>query len=275
MSENLKTGFLKTLWLIRDYLPDLIIAGGWAPYVYSRYYYRDSKKTVIFTKDIDIVVGKDIPVKGKTLDEVLVSAGLEAKPRSLDIPPVIIYEGKLDGCEVEIEFLTDLSGRGPEKVVKVQKNIHAQALRYVSMLTDSAITVAIDDIPVGGNMKTVDIRVPSPAAYVFNKGLIFPKRRESSKKAKDLYYIFSIISIRNSDIAKEVCVIRDMNRAHISWNKTLVKNLDLYFKSSSSMGVSLVTSQRSAGDFASLDNDQFGNYVFSVFREFTDKIMAR
>ena len=44
--DRFTAGFLKSLWLIRDYLPKVIITGGWAPFVYYQYLLGDkSKKT--------------------------------------------------------------------------------------------------------------------------------------------------------------------------------------------------------------------------------------
>ena len=35
--DRFQAGFLKSLWLIKDYLPKVVIAGGWVPFVYYRY----------------------------------------------------------------------------------------------------------------------------------------------------------------------------------------------------------------------------------------------
>ena len=44
MAEDFKKGFLKTLWIIRDYLPSVIIGGGWAPLVYYHYLINDKNQ---------------------------------------------------------------------------------------------------------------------------------------------------------------------------------------------------------------------------------------
>jgi hypothetical protein len=38
------------------------------------------------------------------------------------------------------------------------------------------------------------VQVPSPAAYIFQKGLSFTRRRDKQKAPKDLYYIFDILA---------------------------------------------------------------------------------
>lgn len=97
MKNNFKKGFLNTLVILRDYLPDIVISGGWAPLIY--YHYLLSKKGIepLRTKDIDIVVPEKIKKRaGKTLDELLIEAGLRPTFKSLNIPPAISYEGNLE-----------------------------------------------------------------------------------------------------------------------------------------------------------------------------------
>jgi len=35
MTDDFKVGFLKTLWIIRGYLSEIVIGGGWVPLIYS------------------------------------------------------------------------------------------------------------------------------------------------------------------------------------------------------------------------------------------------
>ena len=34
MKDEMKTGFFMALWLLRDYLPDIVIGGGWVSMIY-------------------------------------------------------------------------------------------------------------------------------------------------------------------------------------------------------------------------------------------------
>ena len=109
MADNFKKGFLKTLWILREYLPVIILGGGWAPLVYYHYLIKDKSKEPIRTKDIDLFVKSSLPVLGdKTIDQLLEAAGLKANFKSFTNPPVIHYEGHLDKNDVEVEFLTNM-----------------------------------------------------------------------------------------------------------------------------------------------------------------------
>ena len=64
MTDDFKKGFLKTLWILREYLPEIIIGGGWAPLVYYHYLIKEKSKKSIRTRDIDIYVKTELPTCG-------------------------------------------------------------------------------------------------------------------------------------------------------------------------------------------------------------------
>jgi len=78
MSEDFKKGFLKTLWILKEYLPEIIIGGGWAPLIYYHYLIKDKSKESIRTRDIDLFVNINLPVLGdRTVDQLLEESGLQ------------------------------------------------------------------------------------------------------------------------------------------------------------------------------------------------------
>jgi len=128
MDDPFITGFLKTIRILKDYLSVIVIGGGWVPFIYYRYLLGDKEHDPIRTGDIDFMVQAQVPIIGsKTVDELLVEGGFEAKFKSRNIPPLIHYEGNIDGLDVEIEFLTDQIGSKPDLVLKVQNGLHYDA----------------------------------------------------------------------------------------------------------------------------------------------------
>lgn len=123
MTENFARGLFKTLATLKPYLPQIVIGGGWAPFLYYRYLTKDRRHAPVLTNDIDLMVRHRVTIVGlKTIDEILtLEAKLTATFKSRDIPSVIHYEGAIDGVEVEIEFLIDQTGARQEKVLEVQK----------------------------------------------------------------------------------------------------------------------------------------------------------
>ena len=269
MNDPFITGFLKTLQILKDYLSVIVIGGGWAPFIYYRYLLGNKVHEPIRTRDIDFVVQTQIPVIGsKTVDQLLIEAGFEAIFKSRDIPPLIHYEGNIDGLDVEIEFLTEQTGSSTDLVLKVQNGLHAEALRFISILIENVIEVTIDDGVFVGKLPALKVKVPTPSAFIFHKGLIFTRRRDREKKAKDLYYIFDIITDCSRIKPDIMAGFEDLSKKYPAWFQTFIKNLSLYFESISSEGILWAAEQRPPAAFPELNEDQLKNFVFTVFREF-------
>lgn len=273
MADITKFAFLNSMWLLRDYLPDIVIGGGWAPLIYYHYLLGDKTKNPVRTFDIDLMVKTNVPVKGnKNIDQLLTEAGLKATFKSTDTPPIIHYEGALEGCDIEIEFLTDQEGSKPDVVIEVQKGLHAEALRYISIVTDNTIAVTIDDFKNQEIEQPFQVKVPSPQAYIFHKGLVFDKRREESKKAKDLYYIFEVLTNCNTIEEKILSGLVELKGNYPAWFDKFLKNLSFNFADPSSDGVLMVASQRPANMLPELNEDQLKQYVFRTFKKLIECI---
>ena len=273
MANSFRKGFFKTLEILRDYLPDIVIAGGWAPFIYYHYLISNKEIEPLRTKDIDIVVPNKLEKRAaKTIDESLTEAGFKPRFRSRHILPVVTYEGNVEGYEVEIEFLTELKGSGKNVVMKVQQGLHAQALRFISLLLENTIVVKIADfmVPEG---KILKIRVPAPAAFIFNKGLIFVRRNKRAKRAKDLYYIFDILANCQELHSEIIDSFGEFKKNyHTSWLNRFLRNLNAYFSDVTSEGIHLVQSQRPDGAFPHMNDEQLRQYVLGIFQEFIGQI---
>lgn len=264
--------FYKTLSLLKDYLPNIVIAGGWVPLLYHRYLISERDNEPLRTKDIDIALPEKLEVTGRTINEILKSAGFKVEFKSRDIPPVITYIGDVEGREVEIEFITDLKGPGRDIAIDIQRGLHVQALRFISILLEEPISVDIDDFSLDDG-SVLRIKIPNPGAFIFHKGLVFTRRKQEAKKAKDLYYIFDVLTSGPELTAVQILSSFKNYKNDISgWYTRFLKNLQKYFLDINSDGVILVSSQRPAGGFPSLDDDQFKQYVFEVFNEFIYRI---
>jgi predicted nucleotidyltransferase len=271
MSEDFKKGFLKTLWILRAYLSEIIIGGGWAPLIYYHYLIKDKSKQSIRTKDIDLFVNLKVPLLGdRTVDKLLEEAGLHGKFKAFNNPPVVYYEGTIDGENVEIEFLTDQRGAKEEVVIEVQKGLNATALRFVSIILKDSIKVEVDDLLVDGELHPLVIRVPSPEAYIFHKGLIYNRRSGKAKEAKDLYYIFDILA--NCDDLEEGISggLKRLGKTYPKWFQKFLYNFENSFSDLNAEGVTMVSSQRPANAFPELNDTQFKQYILGQFQKLLD-----
>ncbi len=274
MTENLTHGFFKTLAILEPYLPQIVIGGGWAPFLYYHYLAKNEQHPPVLTSDIDLMVRNQVPIVGsKTIDEILtVEAELTTAFKNLDNPAVIHYEGTIDGVEVEIEFLTDQTGSQHEKVLVVQKGLHAEALRYISIIVENTLMLEIDEVESAQGGGPLIVQVPKPAAYIFQKGLSFPLRRDKLKASKDLYYIFDILAVipeEYSLIGRDFEVLSDK---HPAWFKQFLSNLSNHFKSVDPEGPMRIVEQRPADAFSDLDDDQLRNFAQGIMEQFIQKL---
>ncbi len=226
------------------------------------------KNLIYLQKTMIFLVPKKIGIKGnKSVHEILTEAGLSEKFFGHSKPPVVHYEGNIIDNAVEIEFLTDKSYDRDKDAITVQDGLVAETLEYLKICIDNTMNVnVIIDKRNNNNLKVI---IPQPAAFVFNKGLVFIRRKDIQKRAKDLYYIFNFISYDVSLFDNIVNGIKLLsNRYAPNWFKTFRNNLIKYFISEPKEGIEMVLQQRPAGDFSDLNNDQFKNYVEQTFVQF-------
>ncbi len=290
MYDKLKPGLFKTLQILDEYLPEIVLGGGWVPLIYFHYVLGDKSLYTILTADIDFMVNNKLPEKEKSIDSLLKEAGLNEKCLGAANKPVVHYVGNIDDNDITVEFLTDLKGAGDKQIISVQKGLNAEALRYLSLSIDNSIIVEIDDAEKFGLQNNIKIRVPTPGAFVFHKGLVFTLRKENAKKEKDLYYIFNLLSTMKLQ-QRIIDEIIDLRNNYDSWFKTFLKNMTDYFTvikdesvgagggmggsidgASESRGVLAVVNQKPVHQFVEMEKEQFMNYVYLTFESFIDKI---
>ena len=254
----------RVLKVLSPYLDEIVVVGGWVPFLYDRYGQMPSPHPLPRTIDIDVAVPRHIKRHGRpTIDELLLQAGYQARVSSSDIPAVM-YE--LDSPAAEIEFLTPEIGKPGKVVVGVQRGLNAQALRYLQILLENTRKTEIKDT-TGGSIIDLAVNVPSPGAFVYQKGLTLSRgsHRSPDKVSKDLYYIFRFLDssgeLRRS-IPAEISSLR--SRYHPRWFRTFIGNLNDYFPESDGDGPALVAAQY-AGE---MPTETFRNYAHHTFRNF-------
>ena len=168
--------------------------------------------------------------------------------------------------------MTDQEGSNPDVVIEVQKGLHAEALRYISIATDNTIEITIDDFTNQEDGKSFRVKVPTPQAYIFNKGLVFKRRKDELKKAKDLYYIFEVLTYCDTIEEKILSGLVELKNNYPAWFDRFVKNLSVNFADSSSNGIIMVAGQRPTYMLPELNEDQFKQYVYGTFKKLIEKI---
>ena len=251
-----------------------MIGGGWAPFLYYRYLAKNREHTPVLTRDIDFMVGHQVPIVGpQTINEILTKeAKLTTAFKNLDNPAVIHYEGNIDGVEVEIEFLTDQTGSQEERVLIVQKGLHAEALRYVSIIVENTLLLEINNAESAQGDSPLIVQAPKPAAYIFQKGLSFPARRDKQKASKDLYYIFDILAKIPDEYIFEGGDFEVLSGKHPAWFNQFMSNLSSQFQSADAEGPVRIVEQRPADALPDLGDDQLRHFAHGTMVQFIKKM---
>ena len=190
---------------LRLYQPDLILIGGWVPYLYRHYGgFGPSRDGDTLTFELDVLVPRPMPSEGRPfLAEVLRNSAFRPEHGS----PPAVWVRDLDAGE-KIEFLTPHRGtaRGQGRVVAVpeQPGLGAIPLSELDVMARHTRTLML---PPQAGSPPLEVQVPTLAAYVVNKGLTFLRRRSPAgepgvpKLAKDLLYLRDLAAAGDAVIA--------------------------------------------------------------------------
>lgn len=271
MSSSMDAVLQECLFSMGSYLDQVVIAGGWVPYLYGKIYDGRVLQEPLLTRDFDTVIPRRRFIEeGLTLNETIKSAGFDLEFTSLYKPPVVKYVKELpDGTRAEIEFITDEQGN--REGAKEIGSINAQALRYVGLLMDDPWNIALSSL---GYSSDYVLRIPRPATYVLHKVLTAPRRRKREKTAKDWYYAFYVLDAFpewRKDTLEEV---RTLAKVHEGMKKKASGYLSECFSSLDSVGVDFLLSQRPQTTYPQMNDDQFRQYALFSLKGLIDSLSS-
>lgn len=253
---------------IEPYLDQLVVAGGWVPYLYVKLYEGAATHEPLLTADFDAVIARHAFVEHAiTLDKTILSAGFSYDFASLDIPPVVKYVKDLeDNQQAEIEFLTEAGAT--RRPVEVIGSINAQALQYIDVLLDDPWSFPLENYALKGSGC---LKIPRPSQYVLHKILVAPRRKGTRKTAKDLYYAFYVLDAFPAWRAK---VLEELSRcSHQKNAQAAAAYLATMFTGIDSPGVECVVSQRPQTAYATMTDDQFRQYCMHRMNELRNALL--
>ncbi len=215
--------FLKSIGPWNEYV---VIGGGYAPIIYKLYFDSGSGNPPVGTRDLDSLIPRKIPATSiKDIAKHLKDSGFNHVFKDNGNPPTEAYLKEVNGQEVEVEFLTDNAAKDNSDKNVLIAGITAQPLSYLKLSLQNTISFKTQSGEVG--------KVVSPAAWVFHKGLTFPRRKEESKYYKDLYgiwYVASQIGKISKETREELRILRSK---HPAWDKTFIQNLKKWVRDAS------------------------------------------
>ena len=246
--------FLRSIGPWRDHI---VIGGGYALIIYKLYFASDQKITnpPVGTRDIDSLIARRIPiVSKKNLAKHLHESGFTQIFKDYDQPATEAYVKEINGLEVEIEFLTDSVTRTDKNKNVVIAGVVAQPLSYLNLSLEMTLKFQTLQGETGV--------VVSPGAWIFHKGLTYNRRRNSSKKHKDLYGIWYAATQLGDFSNKVVDEFHLLGKHYPKWSKTFRRNLLHWLENASPLEWSNLETQ-----------DPFGNLKRLHFERTVDKLI--
>jgi len=246
--------FLQSIGPWKNYI---VIGGGYALLIY-KLYMTDPKleNFPIGTRDIDSLISRKIPeVSTKNIAKYLQEAGFAQIFKDYDHPAAEAHVKEINGFEVEIEFLTDSLTRRDKNKNVVIAGVVAQPLNYLSLSlqTTKKFQTHLGDTGI----------VVSPEAWMFHKGLTFPKRKTTPKIYKDLYGIWYVTTQFGEFSEKAIEDLHLLGKHYPKWFKTFQRNLHQWITNASPI------------DWAKLETqDPFGKLKKLSFEHTVQKITS-
>ncbi len=204
-----------------------IIGGGYALFIYKLYFSdRKARNSPIGTRDIDSFLCRRTPIiSKKNISRHLKEAGFTIVFKDMNQPATEAYIKDINGIEIEIEFLTDSLTRNDKQKNVVIAGVVAQPLNYLNLSLQMNMEFQTDAGQKG--------MVVSPGAWIFHKGLTFPKRKNIAKQHKDLYGIWYVTTQLGSFSKESVIELLSFRDRYPKWFKTFHNNLSIWLEQAS------------------------------------------
>jgi hypothetical protein len=220
VSSEFDSALRRILWELRDYLPEVVVVGGWVPRLYQLYGgFPNWTGQISLTGEVDVLVGSVTASDSRPpLKQLLRAAGFE---------PVEGTQGAAwqqdPQAGEKIEFLIPNTGpqswEGSLRPVPGQPEVAAVALDDLRLLARHTTNLNVTVLVAGRPEQTLAVRVPTLGAYVVNKGITFTKRRQhlagatpvpNPKRGKDLLYIHDVLAGGEAVVTRVTADVRAM-----------------------------------------------------------------
>ncbi len=188
--NNLETAFYKAITDLQSFLDRLVLVGGWVPYIYKTYVWKDIIVTPRFTTDVDFGIPNNCKTSGKSIYQILSELQYPERHLKMDrlFPVVPQIQVGNNVPAVPLEFLCDHSFNMKRVLKLVGPEIQVNSLHHFDVVLSE-----IQIIPIPVRNVSIALRIPSEPIFVFHKLITFQLRDTTAKAAKDLYYAYYML----------------------------------------------------------------------------------
>jgi hypothetical protein len=240
---------IKVLRDLEQYKENIVLVGGWLPYMYITYVWNLEEDTfVIKTTDIDLAVGeRHKPVSPLILESLMKSPYYITEPVYADeeIPfDISVLYGKENKSRMRIDFLSHEFCNPAD----VQKKLLGTGVNIIPMETVDFMLKKSHwlEINIPAEDKNIQCHILKPSAYLFIKGLSFAIRsngEDNYKYIKDMWSIYFILdSIPLSEKMQLFEELKEYKQEEKEYFELFFENIREYFTGENPKGVKDLTS---------------------------------
>jgi hypothetical protein len=186
--EGLETQFLDALATLQDALENIVIVGGWCPYLYAKHLWKKSLPNIPTTLDIDLgVLETGSQAYPQTVYDKLKQEGFAMERIYADEAEPVEFVSQRGKVELKLEFITSFYTSDDTLNRFLGRGLACNRLDAFEILLEHARVIEIEH-----QGRRLRVRTPDPAAFMFHKGISFVARSGEYKQAKDLFYLYFI-----------------------------------------------------------------------------------
>lgn len=247
--KELEQLFFKVIADLEDYLPHLVLVGGWTPYLYVKYLWKNLTVYPVTTTDIDF--GFSEKNSQLSVNEPIYSrlSKLHYSERHFQMnrlfPVVPILENTRKSVRLSIEFITTPTVSASYIETLVGRQILVNRLDKFDILLRDSIQIELIDREVSPHRMYL-VKVPPPHIFLFHKALTFIDRVPDAKMGKDIYYIYYILRFhpRRESLFNNLAALDFPGE-----RKQICGNLQRFFSKVTSQGCIMVEQENGPDDF--------------------------
>jgi len=222
---------LKVLDDLKEFLPYLVLVGGWVPYLYVRYLWKGIQHEPLTTVDIDFGFKNGKYSGGETIADRVRKKHYGEHHVSIDrdIPFVPVVRLEKGDLRADVEFIT-----APETSERVRVNLIGREIK-INEIENFGILL---ESPIELGVEGRQINVPQPSIFIFHKLLTFIQRENRDKQQKDLYYAYYLLffSPEREKLVEEL----SQRIANSKQGERVKQNILTYFEDPNAKGPTLI-----------------------------------
>ena len=243
---------------LKVFLPEIVLVGGWLPFVYAKYLWPEIYERPVTTADIDIAIRYVDSAKGDTIDQQLTKLDYPKQHLKFgkERPYVFLVKNEAEGVSIPLDFIC-----AQEDLARILDTTGKDVL-----ISDFAGFDVLYHEVQSVEMYGLQITIPSPERYVFYKLKTFIDREDSYKRWKDLYYV-CFIHQTHPDCLSLVAKTQEPIRTH-PWGNAIIQNIQKNFCDEYDTGPLELAKQVSACEISLYMERPLEKSVFDIIAAF-------